>query len=98
MTPAIATSVRCFRRADAVGSRGRRGAWVFTRPEYDGRGAFYHGSRDEIQAPRWTPQDLMGGDALVEAEEITPEQVLEELANWPEARDHARKVFERHPK
>ena len=40
----------------------------------------------------------MGGDALVEAEEITPEQVLEELANWPEARDHARKVFERHPK
>lgn len=81
--------VRCFRRA--VSGSLRRGVWVMTG---EARGLFVHGDRNEIQAPKWDIADL-AGDILI-AEEITPAQVLAEIANWPEAVAEVQRCFDRH--
>lgn len=83
--------VRCFRRKDA--GTERRGVWIMTRPPTC-RGVFFHGDRKETQAPAYSVDDL--ADAGGFCEEITPEQVLVELESWPEARQEAVRIFERH--
>ena len=81
------TGVRCFRRGD-MGKR-RHGVWVMTLPKqpWSNRGVFVHGDVDEMEAPEYSLTDLetfatKGG--WFPCEEITPAEVLEELANWPE--------------
>ena len=72
-----------------------------TRPDEPNRtrGVFIHGDRNEMRAPQYSIADLeryaaVGGWFPVE--EITPDEVLQELANWPDAVDEIRKTFERH--
>ncbi len=86
----ISTTVRCFTRK-CLGEEGRRGLWLMT---HDRRGVFYHGSRKEIQGPRQNISDLEKGDWV---SEVAPEEAIKELENWPEAQEHAKKVFGRHP-
>jgi hypothetical protein len=97
----IESSARCFRRLRDDGDEGKRcGLWVMTR-ESGRRGAFFHGDREEIQAPRYTVEELgewaaKGG--FLPVEELAPREALEELDSWPEGRDQLRKILERHPK
>ena len=58
----------------------------------DSRGCFFHGDREETQAPAWTVGDLQD-----KHERITPEQAIEELATWPAAQEQAMEIFNRYP-
>lgn len=64
------------------------------------RGMFFHGDRDEFQCPRYSVQELeeMVNDKEVwfAVEEISPEQVLEELKGWSDGLRAAKKIIDRH--
>ena len=89
-------SVRCFARM--TDEPGRRGVWIMTGAE--GRqGIFFHGHREEIQAPRYTVGELgkwasQGG--FLPIEELSPRELLSELSDWPEGQKEAIAVFSRH--
>lgn len=94
----IQTTARCFRRSVA-GDDGRPGIWVMTGPA---RGAFFHGDRKEVQAPCRSVDELATGRLYPAptpgiVQEVSPEDVLDLLANWPEAQEDARQIFARHP-
>ena len=84
------TSVRCFRANRNDG--GRCGVWIYTRPS-GFRGVFFHGGREETQAPRYAVQDMPVFD---HQEEITPEEAIQELRTWPEAQKEALEIINRH--
>lgn len=86
------SGVRCFKHPR---DEGRCGVWIMTRPlvESSKRGIFFHGDREEIQAPAWSIATLVACGKVVE---ITPDEALNELASWPEGQQEARKVLERH--
>lgn len=86
----IATTARCFARNRPEAGK-RRGVWVMTK---ENRGVFYHGDREETQAPQWDISDLKVMDDVVE---ITPEEALKELENCPECKAHMERTFARHP-
>lgn len=83
--------VRCFRRTDK--GKLRHGIWVMTQ---ESRGLFVHGDHDSIDAPKWSVSELENGLMSSDAEEVTPAQVLEELANWPAAAREVQRCFDRH--
>jgi hypothetical protein len=85
--------VRCFRRRDK--GELRHGIWVMTK---EARGLFVHGDHNTFDAPKWTVFDLENGSMLCQVEEITPQQVLQELSNWPEAVQEVQRCFDRHRK
>ena len=98
---AIATTVRCFRRLHDEVREGRRGVWLMTRPT-GSRGIFFHGDREEAQAPRYTVEELerleaAQGKDWFQVQEIPPDAALDELASWPAARAEAMNIFARHP-
>lgn len=80
--------VRCFARNNEPGKR--RGIWVMTQPT-GYRGAFFHGDRCEVQAPRYTVEELSEwaarGGAIFAVEELSLREAMEELerGGWPEA-------------
>lgn len=83
--------VRCFRRLPK--GELRHGIWIMTR-DSGARGAFFHGDRNEIQAPKWTVEELMAPGTFCEP--ISQDEALAELANWPDAVTNAKAIFERH--
>ena len=89
--------VRCFRR-DGKGKL-RHGMWLMTRLE-GRRGIFFHGERDETQAPQYTLEELSEWstreDGFLRVTEITPAELLAELANWPRGQVAAQEMLERH--
>ena len=85
--------VRCFRRRDKGDLR--HGVWVMTG---EARGIFFHGDRNSIDAPKWTIFDLENGSFFISVDEITPQQVLDELTDWPEATREVQRCFDRHKK
>lgn len=96
----VNTTVRCFRRKDK--GTLRRGIWAMTGGVDSCRGMFIHGNCAEIQGPDYTMAELIRagteGGALLDIEEITPEEALAEVANWPAGQDELRAAFARHPK
>lgn len=94
MTPQY--DVRCFRRRE--NGTLRHGIWVMTR-KIGSRGLFVHGDRNEIQAPRYTVEELGSwvNGGFIDVDEITPAEVLAELLSWPEAADEVQQCFDRHP-
>lgn len=77
----------------------RRGVWIMTR--YTGsRGMFFHGDREETQAPRYTIEELskwsVEGNGFIPVKEITPQELLDELASWPEGKRAATSILKRH--
>ena len=97
------TTVRCFATEESARRTKRRGVWLMTQP-IGSRGAFYHGRREEIQAPRYTIEELDewsngGTDPLIPIVAITPEEALAEMdKGWPEAKEHMQQVFDRYRK
>lgn len=69
----------------------RHAIWIMTGPR---RGAFYRGDCDSVDGPQWDIEQL---ERLDFVNEVSPEAVLNELQNWPQAQEHAKKAFERHP-
>jgi len=97
------TTVRCFVTRDVNEITNRRGVWLMTRPT-GYRGAFYHGGRLELQAPRHTIEELSEWAAGspdewdLGVDKIMPEEALAEMdKGWPEAKEHMNEVFARHP-
>lgn len=58
------------------------------------RGAFFHGSRDEVQSPRLDVEDLAKNKNF--CVEITPREALKELKDWPDGLDYLRSILRRH--
>lgn len=75
------------------------GIWAMTRMA-GRRGAFFHGDRDEIQASHFTIQELSKwvekGGGWMAVEEITSEEAIAELADWPEGQQQLREIAKRH--
>ncbi len=82
------TNVCCFRTNEK--GEFRFGIWAMTKMK---RGAFFHGSRCEVQAPLYSIGELSD-----EFQAITPEQAMKELEGWPEAQAKLKKIFDRHPR
>jgi len=84
--------LRCFRTA-SKGEK-RYGLWIYTKER---RGVFYHGDRNEVQAPKWNVGDVVkrfpdGAEGV----EICPRRLLMLLRDWPKAVADAKATFERH--
>lgn len=66
-------------------------------------GVFFHGDKDEAQAPAYDIETLVKMQT-VESEwdigvvEITPAAALAELQSWPEAKEGLRKILEKWPR
>ena len=68
------------------------------------RGIFFHGDREESQAPRWTISDLKHEerdfknrkDWTISIQEISCDDALRELTSWPAAREQAKEIIARH--
>lgn len=96
------TIVRCFKRLDKGDLR--HGVWIFTEPNGPRlhRGAFIHGDRNEVQPPDYTVTDMESmamcpEAAFIQVKEITPEEALAEIENWPEGQEAMQAAFDRHP-
>lgn len=92
------TDCRCFRRIRDDGDPKRCGVWVMTRPT-GRRGVFFHGDKEDIQAPLYSVEELdrmatRGG--FLPVEEITEEEALKELESCPGGQEEMRRVFARH--
>lgn len=93
------TKLRCFRRVrDVEKNPCRHGMWVMDRRN---TGVFFHGDHDEIQAPRYTVDELEtlssnDGTDWFKTEEISPQQVLSELEGWPYAQSVMHRLIAAH--
>lgn len=67
----------------------RHGLWVM---HPDGRGDFYHGDREEMQGSRYSLETL-----IASGWETSQDEALANLATWPEAAAHLRKMIDRFP-
>ena len=91
--PSRCYDVRCFRRR----SKGelRHGIWIMTR-KTGYRGMFIHGDYNEIEAPKYTVEDLAEWNGGF-VDEISPEEALQEVSSWPKGMDEVQRCFDRHP-
>jgi len=84
-------NLRCFAGTRPADEGMRRRLWIMTGPS---RGMFFHGAREETQTPHYDVDFLAEWD---QATEITREEALVVLKDWPEGQAQARKIFDRHP-
>lgn len=93
----INTTVVCFWRRRDDGKR--RGIWAMTGEK---RGVFFHGGRNEWQAPHYSRTWLLEmaslGGGLLDIEKITPADAMHELRGWPDAQRFLQAAFDRHPR
>lgn len=89
----VKTSARCFKRPEQDADM--EGYWIMTHPT-GSRGVFYRRDFELIEIPGYTVEQLTAGEAGGSVE-VSPEEVLKALEDWPEARQHALQVFARHP-
>ncbi len=89
--------MRFFRRprASVLGEL-RHGVWAM---EGNRIGLFFHGDRNEMQASRYVGSELAawtkpGG--FIDVEEISPQEALYELFNWPEGQAQLVRMFNAH--
>ena len=92
----LRSTLRCFKRKEK--GEFRHGIWLMLEGR---RGEFFHGERDETQAPRHTLDELVKwsetGKGFLNVEEISLKQVLFELGTWLEGRRLALKLFREYP-
>lgn len=96
------TTVRCFLRLrPADNDCGKRcGIWAMTGEK---RGLFFHGDRNEVEPPHWSVAELVKqvehpDPLFFRVEEISPQQSLAELGDWPAGQRQLQEIFDRHVK